>query len=457
MLSVNEWAQQQWGAIELGDKRRNDRAVQLGAQIAALPDATLPGQTQSWADLKAAYRLLHSGDVTHEAISLPHWRLTRQTAQHSEGPVLFIQDGSQLDFTGRDAQGLGRIGDDRGQGLLIHSALAVRPGTAPEILGLAHQVVWIREGPPHKPNETRVQRYRRADRESAHWHETLEAIGDAPDHACWISVGDRESDVFHYWRRAKALGWECLLRLRSDRAILRDDDRPDHLFGWVRQLPAQAQQALTLRSRPDRTARMATLNVAWGCTRIVPPKNDPQSKGVAPLMVWVVRVWEDATPAGEEPLEWLLLSTLPVENAQQANERVAWYRNRWLIEQYHKALKSGCRMEDSQLQQGQALTRLLGFLSVVAVRLLQVESAARTVPQLPADRMVDTEMLAFLCHLRHLNPAGMTVYQFWRELAKLGGFLARKHDGEPGWQTLWRGWNYFYPRFEGYLLGKRCG
>lgn len=131
MLSVNEWAQQQWGAIELGDKRRNDRAVQPGEQIAMRPDAGLPGQTQSWADLKAAYRLLHSDDVTHEAISLPHWRLTRQNAQHREEPVLFIQDGSQLDFSGRDVQGLGRIGDDRGQGLLIHSALAIRPGTAP--------------------------------------------------------------------------------------------------------------------------------------------------------------------------------------------------------------------------------------------------------------------------------------------------------------------------------------
>jgi hypothetical protein len=108
-----------------------------------------------------------------------------------------------------------------------------------------------------------------------------------------------------------------------------------------------------------------------------------------------------------------------------------WYRNRWLIEQYHKALKAGCRMEASQLQQGQALTRLLGFLYVVAVRLLQVESAARTVPDLPADRTVDTEMLVFLGHLRHLDPASITVYQFWRELAKLGGFLARKHDGEP--------------------------
>lgn len=378
MLTVNEWAQQQWGTIELGDKRRNDRAVQLGAQIARLPEGTLPGQTQSWADLKAAYRLLHSTNVTHEAISLPHWRLTPQEVQHSKGPVLFIQDGSQLDFTGRDAQGLGRIGDDRGQGLLMHSALAVRPGTDPQILGLAHQVVWIREGASHKSSETRVQRYRRADRESAHWHEALEAIGRAPDHACWISVGDRDSDVFHYWRRAKALNWECLLRLCSDRSILRDDDKPDHLFGWMRQLPGQAQQILSIRSRADRMARMAALNVAWGCTRIVPPKNDPESKGVAPLTVWVVRVWEDAALAGEEPLEWLL-----------------------------------------------------------------------------ADRLVDNEMLVFLCHSRHLDLGSMTVHQFWRELAKFGGFLTRKHDGEPGWQTLRRGWNYFYPRFEALSDWKR--
>jgi len=117
MLSVNGWAQQQRGAIE------------LCAQIAALPDSTLLGLTQSWANLKAAYRLLHSGEVTHEAISLPYWRLTRQNAQHSEGPELFIQDGSPLDFTGRDAQGVGRIGDDRGQRLPIHSALPVQPGT----------------------------------------------------------------------------------------------------------------------------------------------------------------------------------------------------------------------------------------------------------------------------------------------------------------------------------------
>lgn len=197
--------------------------------------------------------------------------------------------------------------------------------------------------------------------------------------------------------------------------------------------------------------------MAWGRVRIVPPKNDPHSRGLAPLTAWVVRVWEEAPPSGHTPLEWLLLSTLPVDTTEQARECVSWYRHRWIIEQYHKALKTGCRMEQSQLHDGQALTRLLGFLSIVAVRLLQVESLARSVPDLPASRAVDAQLLDFLCRLRNLDPAGMTVYRFWREVARLGGFLARRHDGEPGWQTLWKGWNYLYPRFEGYLIGKQCG
>lgn len=283
MTSVNEWARQQWGNSELGDKRRTERAVLVGAQMATNPAASLPGQTHSWGDLKAAYRLLHESDVTHAALSEPHWKSTRRNAERVNGPVLFIQDGSQLDFTFREVGGLGRIGNDNGRGLLIHSTLVVRPDTSPTILGLAHQLVWVRQAPAHKPNETRVQRYRREDRESAHWFGALEAIGPTPGHACWISVGDRESDSFHYWRRAKALGWECLLRLKNDRTILGDDGSTMHLLQWARQLPMQAQQTLPLRTRADRPARTANLSMAWGCTRILPPNNDPASKGQSPF------------------------------------------------------------------------------------------------------------------------------------------------------------------------------
>lgn len=457
MPTVNDWAQQQWGNAELGDQRRTRRAVALGAQIATRPAAGLPGQSQSWSDLKAAYRLLHEDDVTHAALSSPHWRQTCDRATRANGPVLFVQDGSQLDFTLHDAEGLGRIGNERGRGILIHSTLVLLPGDPVTVLGLAHQLPWVRDGKPHKRRETRTQRARRSGRESEHWFGALQAIGRVPEGACCVSVGDRESDIFGYWEKARELGWECLLRLTYPRRILCEDGSVGSLLDWARQLTPQAWQTMALRTRPDRTARSAMLSLAWAGTQVLPPRNDPILHGHAPLPVWVLRVWEDPAPAGEPPLEWLLLSTLPIENAAQASERVNWYRHRWVIEQYHKALKTGCGMERSQLKDAAALTRLLGLLSIVAVHLLQVETLARSVPDLPASQAIDRQLLEFLCHLRQIDPASMTVYQFWREVAKLGGFLARKHDGEPGWQTLWRGWHYLYPRFEGYLLAQRCG
>ena len=439
MSTVESWARQQWDTVELGDKRRTERAVRLGTQIAACPDQSLPKQAHVWGDLKAAYRLLHQEAVTHKALSLPHWRATRCCAQQADGPVLFVQDGSQLDFTFRDADGLGRIGNNDGSGLLMHSVLAVQPGQPATVLGLAHQLVWVRDGQAYKPRETRADRSHRADRESSHWSAALEAIGPVPANACWVSVGDRESDIFDYWDKARALGWHCLLRLAQDRCIVCDDGKKDRLRHWSAQLPVQAYETLTLRTRPERKARVVTLSLAWGHVSIMAPQNGPDYSKRAPLSVWVLRVWEATPPAGEKPLEWLLLSTLPITTADQAHERVSWYRNRWIIEQYHKALKTGCRMEESQLQHGAALTRLLGFLSIVAVRLLQVETLARSVPALPAARVVDHELLTFLCLLRKRDPASMTVKEFWREVAKFGGFLARKHDGEPGWQTLWKG------------------
>lgn len=457
MPTTNDWAQQQWGNAELGDKRRTHRAVRLGAQIANHPQDSLPGQTQSWGDLKAAYRLLHEEDITHAALSVPHWRQTREHAERAKGTVLFIQDGSHLDFTFRDIHGLGRIGNNAGQGLLIHSTLALLPGSSATTLGVAHQLVWVRDAIAYKPQESRVQRYRRQARESDHWFSALEAIGRVPEHAHWVSVGDRESDIFHYWRQARALGWECLLRLAQDRRIILDNGALDYVKQWAAQLVPRAHESLSLRVRPERVARHAKLSMAWGHVHILPPRNDPGSRELAPISAWVLRVWEVTPPVGEPPLEWLLLSTSPIDTAAQARERVAWYRHRWLIEQYHKALKTGCRMEQSQLHDGQALMRLLGFLSIVAVRLLQVQSLARSAPDLPASRTVDIQLLEFLCHLRQINLVDMTVHRFWREVARLGGFLARRHDGEPGWQTLWKGWNYLYPRFEGYLIGKQCG
>jgi hypothetical protein len=141
-------------------------------------------------------------------------------------------------------------------------------------------------------------------------------------------------------------------------------------------------------------------------------------------------------------LEWILFTTVPVNDAASALERIEWYRLRWVVEEYHKALKTGYAMEQRQLQSAQELLALLGFLAIVAVRLLQSRTVARTAPDMPVSQVVEPELLETVVRLRGGAADSMTADQFWRAVAGLGGFLGRKGDGNPGWQTLWRGWQH---------------
>src|SRR5205085_4311728 len=230
--NLDAWARAQWAEAALGDRRRAARAVRVGAALAANPKARLPAQTQTWADLKAAYRLLNAPDVTHTALSTPHWTQTRAAASGPE-PVLFIQDTTEMDYTAHPhTRGLGHIGDGRGRGFELQSCLAVRPvAPTPAVLGLAYQQPWTRQEVRHG-QETRTQRWARP-RESAVWAQVLRAIGRPPAGATWVNVSDSGSDVFGFLRDATALGWHCLLRLSQDRAVRQADGTPLRLRRWL--------------------------------------------------------------------------------------------------------------------------------------------------------------------------------------------------------------------------------
>jgi hypothetical protein len=185
---LRRWATQQWGTVDLKDERRNKKAALLGEEkLAAHPGGSLPEQTHSWGELKAAYRLLAQEKVTFESLSTPHWLNTHQEASACEGGVvLFVQDGSDLDFsTQRSKEDLGALGNSEayGLGLLMHSCLAALP-EGEEILGLAYQTLWARQKQIYRANETRAQRYRRRTEYDV-WAETLEAIGPVPDESTW--------------------------------------------------------------------------------------------------------------------------------------------------------------------------------------------------------------------------------------------------------------------------------
>ena len=435
------WAVAQWGQAQLGDTRRNARAIQMGADMAGQPGGSLPEQMGSWGDLKAAYRLLAQTDVTHTALSQPHWTSTQIEARlFDSSVVLFVQDLSELDYTTHvKTENLGHIGDGGGRGLMIHSCLAIVPTAGnPEILGVAAQQVWTRND-IKRGQETRTERSRRRT-EFDVWAEVVETIGEAPDTTIapmWVSVGDRGSDIFSYVRRSRAKNWHCLLRVCQDRVIQTTDGSKQRLKSLARSMPAMSHKKILLRGRSGQPKRHVELKLAWQQVQIHPPSRGPERQQ-KPIEGWCIRCWQ--ANASSNQLEWILFTTVPVTDLESVRLVVDWYSCRWVIEEYHKCLKSGCELEKRQLTTADGLKRLLGFLALVAVRLLQLRHLSRYHPRRLASTVVPTQMLKVLVARLGLPDTELTMLEFWRAVASLGGFIGRHSDGEPGWQTLWRGW-----------------
>ena len=171
-----------------------------------------------------------------------------------------------------------------------------------------------------------------------------------------------------------------------------------------------------------------------------------------PLVVWVVRVWEPEPPTGIEPLEWVLLTSVPTHTSVHAWQGVGWYRARWIVEDFHQGLKTGCRVEQRQIQTYEGLRTLLGLLSPEAVRLLHLRTLARQAPEQPAQQVLPADLVQVVAHLVHVPAAQLTTQQCWHTIARKGGYLGRKGDGPPGWKTLWLGWFSVQSLLEGVHL-----
>jgi hypothetical protein len=455
-----EWAVRQFSEVRLGDVRRTRRAVKVAAAMAAHPAASIPDQNNSWSDTKAVYRLFAEQDVTFEALVSPHWRQTRQEAS-TLPVVLLVQDGSQLDYTRhKTVDGLGFIGDGNGKGLMLHSVLAVDPsggaGGVAKVLGLAHQRLWTRREVPL--GETRTQR-RDRQQQARVWTEAVNAVGSCGVGSRWIHVADREADNFDFLEACRRKKMGFVVRAYQDRRGALGHEAScasGHLLELARSLPSLGSTRLYLRRRPTRAPGWYTLQVSGGPMTIFTPWLNRTD--APPLRCWVVRVWE-ASP-GPEQIEWILLCSEAVESLEAALTVAHWYSCRWLIEEYHKCLKTGCRVEQRQLEDMNGLKAVIGMLAVVAVRLLQLKQHARLNPARPASQCVGAEHLQVLAAYWKKPSDGMTAQEFWRYVARMGGFLARRGDGEPGWQTIWRGWQKLDLMTLGVSVireGQKCG
>jgi hypothetical protein len=436
LLDPKSWAERTFGRVQLHDMRRTRRAVQAATNLAENPLGSLPAQMRTWKETKALYRLLDEPDVSFAALMQPHLQQTFEQATAAP-VVLLVQDTTDIDLSHRrKISGVGQIGNERGRGFFVQTVLAVRPETR-EVLGCMAQEPFVRIPAPE--GEQRYQRRKREERETDVWMRQVQAIGTPGPGSMWVHVGDRGADMFPFFQACQATQTHFLVRAAQNRRVEVREDEITYSLTQARSWPSQASRPFDVPARHGRKARSTQLQLAFGHMTLLPPRHEPRA-GKDPLTVWVIRVWEEQAPEGEEPLEWILVTSVPTTTLAQAWERVEWYQHRWLVEDYHQCLKSGCRIEERQLQTVDGLIRLLGLLSPLAVRLVQIRGYARSEPERPAHEVIEPLMLAVVAQRSGQAPAMMTIGSFWMEVARLGGYLARSHDGPPGWRTIWKGW-----------------
>ncbi len=442
LMRPAQWAQSQFSSAKLGDRRRTQRLVKIATNLAQSPGGTLPQAFPVWSELKAAYRFFEQPKITFEEIQRPHWQQTR-AACHQPGQYLMIEDTSLLDFTDHPAtEELGPIGDGRGRGLLLHTTLALRIEgwdlqERPRViaLGLLAQQCWSRWLQPNRRGETRRQLMSRS-RESQRWALALEE-GGPPAGSTWIYVADRESDFYEPIERCQRQGADFVIRGFHDRVLSQGEG---HLKVEMAKAPVLGHLNLEVRARAGRAARTAQLEVRAIAVSLNGPR---RLEGKRPdFQLNAVEVREVDAPPGVEPLHWLLLTSLPCDTWMQVRRVIGIYTQRWCVEEYHKALKTGAGAEDSQMERAYRIESLLGVLGVVAVRLFNTKWLARTRPDEPVEpKVFGAELLALLAAKFGKPKGGWTHLTALVSIARVGGFIARRSDGMPGWQNIWRGWN----------------
>jgi hypothetical protein len=479
------------GQADLAHKTRTKRLLHTAGLLGLQPAGrSLPDRLPNRADYEGALNLVNNPAVTHSAILAPHFRATRARMLACPGIVLVISDRTTLDFSGLRVACLGPIGNGNGKGFDLHNSLAVDPATG-DLLGLTSQIIHVHDcdeqiraqrqaraavpgtpadctrpdakpkGKRRRPDEPAAERHARQSRETRLWLEGSAALGEVPEGKTWVDVCDRASDTWEYLSFMAARKRNYVIRSKHDRslhieegvepeaeaeqALLIEEEggsgEPRRLHEVLRGLSGVTSWQVEVSQNNGQTARTATVQMAWTWVRLKAPKSY-QGQQREPLEVCAIRVWEPEPPAGvKEPLEWLLLTNVPVEDNEEARQRVGWYEWRPVVEEFHKAQKTGMGVEDLQLQSRGGLEAMVGLLSVLAVVLVNLRQQARQ-PEAEttcACEVVDPLWVRVLSIHTYGETRELNLRQFVLDLAKLGGYMNRRRDAWPGWLVLWRG------------------
>lgn len=430
-----------FGNAKLGNKARTMRLVKVADALVRHPGGTLPHKIRNPAALQALYRLVERKEVTHASVLASHQAETLRMIEQHEGPLLAVSDATELDYSGLTSlKDLGQIGNGSRRGYICHNVLIVDPKHR-QAIGLANQILHTRVKAP--PGETKDEIRRRRSRESRLWPEATKPLPSDPK---LIVVCDRGGDTFEELEHEAKSGRRFVIRSSKDRKVMMKHSG----HGATKKLYAAARRAkpvgcytVEVAATEEGPARKAVVQFSFIAVRLIPPLQARGEHSQEPLPVWVVRVWENDPPRGVARLEWFLLTNEPITHASAARAVTVWYECRWVIEEYHKAQKSGCDIESMQFTHASRMEPMIALQSVVALTLLNLRDASRRpdAQTLPASSLVAEEYIHVLSTWRHGEARPhWTVHEFYFALARLGGHQNRRGDKRPGWMVLWRGW-----------------
>lgn len=395
--------------------------------LAAKPMASIPQACDSWTDTRGAYRFFANSEVSWEGILAPHWARTIERMR-AEKVALCIQDTTELDFNGQEIAGLGPLNYEARRGMYVHPTYVVSPEREP--LGLLDGWMWAR-----LPRDDKGVRPASV-KESHRWVEGYERIAEQaaslPDTRL-VYLADREADMMDLIRRAHELGnpADWLVRAKHNRCLA--DGEGKRLWAETTAQVPLGEINFVMAGRGKQKAREVHQQL-WA--RRVLLRDGKRGK----VEVTCVIAREVHPPAGVTPVEWRLLTNRRVDTLADASQLIDWYRARWEIEVFFNVLKNGCEVEAMQLSAIDRLERALALYMVVAWRIAYLMRKARTCPDLDAALFFDAdEIRAAYVLNKKLPPPTPTLNEVLRMIAQVGGFLARKSDGEPGVKTIWRG------------------
>mgnify|MGYP001767390363 CR=1 FL=1 len=468
-MDNDTWAEQEFAGAPLGDARLSRRLVNIAQSKAEKPGWAFTGVAEGdWPAVKAYYRFIDHPD--EEAIGMSHiLRPHRQrTIQRMKGQrtVLCVQDGSDLDYsTLAQCEGLGVIGTNQteaqSRGLHLHSTLVVAPNGLPLGILRAQCVAPKLKSPDEERPSWNIPV------EEKHTFCWIEGLRDTVDVAAQmpqtrlINVCDREADFFELFeeqRRNPRV--DLLVRAQHNRGIT---DEPFKLFDAVRQAPLQTKVQVHLprqsarpklskkKARPKRPGRLAELQVRYQRIQLRPPKYYSDKD---PIEIWVIHAVESAPPAGTEAVEWFLLTTVNLTSPEDAVQCLRWYCLRWRIEDFHRVLKSGCAIEDVAHDTAERIRRAIAINLVIAWRIMLMTLLGRETPELPAEVLfsdIELQVLRAYAKKKRLKPPS-TLSEAVRLVARIGGYLGRTNDPEPGHQLMWEGYQQLHLMCEGFSL-----